>query len=401
MFDSIVLRRSPEQNKSLTAGQVAEALLYYQRIYLLLERGTLESLVKQVGTSTLLTILRRPEVSAVYVDEFLGVITEKQYGFEFHRCGSLQMSETAAGKPLKSAEDRLNQHLAEIGINTSEARKFSKDFLKKVPTRTFSRNHFTEGGLLKRASDDLVNQEYVSTAAREILKLWPGGYDPGDDFKFQVHPSDNSLAVFTNIDFDRVNSHRQVDHDQLLTRANMLETMLHSSADVLFAAHNGSDIATSDLSSAVITARHRELLRRTKLNRQEQSAFEQQIVLPDAPRLADVIDSGDRTFEDFLKLLDKSEKFKAWLKSTSPDEGIVREYLAAISKESWVESLPAKLIRYIAMAGVDATTSGYPIVSKAASVIDTFVLDKLVKGWKPNQFVNNRLRPFVDITSAR
>jgi len=35
-------------------------------------------------------------------------------------------------------------------------------------------------------------------------------------------------------------------------------------------------------------------------------------------------------------------------------------------------------------------------VGAASSAADTFLLDKLLKGWRPNHFVDGKLKPFLD-----
>ena len=37
-----------------------------------------------------------------------------------------------------------------------------------------------------------------------------------------------------------------------------------------------------------------------------------------------------------------------------------------------------------------------PLTGIAVSVFDTFFLDKLCGGWKPNQFISGKLKSFLD-----
>ena len=54
-------------------------------------------------------------------------------------------------------------------------------------------------------------------------------------------------------------------------------------------------------------------------------------MLPDAPRLSEVIDSGERTLEEFLRLLDKGERFRNWLGTTNPDVPLLHAYMRDIT----------------------------------------------------------------------
>ncbi len=114
--------------------------------------------------------------------------------------------------------------------------------------------------------------------------------------------------------------------------------------------------------------------------------------MPDFPSLRETIDSGQRTFTDFLLLLDRASRFKEWLKSTAVDEGLVRSYMTAISKEGWIQSVPAKSVRYLFTLALEASN---PVAGVAAAIADNFIVEKLLGGWRPNHFVENRLASFL------
>lgn len=108
-------------------------------------------------------------------------------------------------------------------------------------------------------------------------------------------------------------------------------------------------------------------------------------------RLSESIDNRNRTFDEFLVLLDKADRFKTWLASTSPDEQIITTYLHEVTSKDWLQTLPAKTTRYLFMMALGAT---HPAIGLVAGVIDTFLLEKLIGGWRPNHFVDARLIPF-------
>jgi hypothetical protein len=43
--------------------------------------------------------------------------------------------------------------------------------------------------------------------------------------------------------------------------------------------------------------------------------------------IADTIDTGERSFAEFLRLLDEASKFKSWLVNSNPDRKLITEYL--------------------------------------------------------------------------
>ena len=65
MFEKIVLRRS-ESGAAISAGQIAEALLFYQNVHLVIDMGSFGQLVRQLGPGTLISLLQRSDCTAVY-----------------------------------------------------------------------------------------------------------------------------------------------------------------------------------------------------------------------------------------------------------------------------------------------------------------------------------------------
>lgn len=103
-------------------------------------------------------------------------------------------------------------------------------------------------------------------------------------------------------------------------------------------------------------------------------------------------------FSSVVKLLDSADKFRHWLHTQPPDSSLLRAYYQETVKETWVEKLPAKSTRWSIFTGMglglDALGGGGlgTVAATALSAVDAFVLDKLIKGWKPHQFVENDLK---------
>ena len=294
---------------------------------------------------------------------------------------------------LPSAPERLQYEFERSGIKRSEAKKFSQAFLQRVPIRKLSGNHFVKGGIPNAARADLADAAFLKDAVRTILTRVPGGYEPGTGLKLEVITSDLGNFVFDNIDFAGMNARRAAMNPPLepLTIAHVLSHLQDARADFILAAHYGGDFATSAVTSAVVRLRYGMLLRRTEINADAQRQFSE-VALPDMPTIAEAVDSGERTLQEFLRLLDKADRFKNWLKAANPDEGLTREYLRAVSSQDWVQTTKVKGLRYMLTLAADATN---PIAGFAAGFMDNFVIERLLGGWRPNHFVNDRLAPFL------
>lgn len=392
MFDHIVLRRAAG-GLPISAGYIAEALLYYQKVHLFVDRGTLFHLVKQLGTGRILALMRRPEVSAVYCEEVLGTRTDSFGVSQRHNFIAITLKGNKDVGDLKTPGDRLQYELERQGIPTKEAKHFSRAFLQRVPIRKFSGDHFLDGGIPSAARRDLLDLEYAKQAIRHAVAAVPGGYTVGDDLRLEVIESDEGCFVFSSLELDAINKRRSQAAPPIdpLTIAHLLTDILNARADLALASFYGGDFVTSGVTSSIIQARHTEFLRRSNINVASRRQFTE-VVLPDSPSLAEVIDSGERSFDEFLLLLDRAGRFKDWLRKVNPDEDLVRSYMRDITSEGWIQRLPAKSLRYVLTLALDATNPGASLI---AGFMDNFVVEKLLSGWRPNHFVAGRLGPFV------
>lgn len=389
MFEHVVLRKT-EGGTPITAGQLAEAMLYYQKVHVILDQNTLINLARQIGTKELISVLKRSDVSAVYCEEVLGTQTDLVGVTNFHNYVAIQLYAESNGQQLSSTDERLQANLVRSGFERTSASQFTKHFLRLVPVRKYSSDRFVTGGVLKAATEDLRDDHYVKEAVKYILAATE---DVPIDFSFDVIESDLGKLVFTNIKFSEINQRRSrlSPPQEPLSVAHLLTGLLEARADLALASHYGGDFVTSSIGSSIIRVRHMELMRRSGLNVDSQRQFEE-IVLSEMPRLAEVINSGERTFAEFLKLLDQSSRFKNWLKSIGPDENLVRAYLQDVSSEGWVQRLPGKSLRYVLSSAIGATN---PLIGLAAGFTDTFIIEKIFGGWRPNHFISSRLTPFV------
>jgi hypothetical protein len=117
--------------------------------------------------------------------------------------------------------------------------------------------------------------------------------------------------------------------------------------------------------------------------------------------IRDVINSKERTFEEFLTLLDRADRFKSWLSAGHPDEAMLSEYFAAATRNTWAEKLPSRSTRLIVTSGLAATLEAlFPsgmgmALGLGLSTFDALAFDRIFKGWRPNHFVDGPLREFV------
>lgn len=394
MFDSIVLNRSID-GPSLTVGEIAEALLFYQNVHIVMDTSTLLGLIRSIGHNNVIKLLSLPDIKTTFIEEFVGVYTQESKNGAEHALLSAFISGSDSGAQLKSLKKRLNYMISRQGLTKSETEVFIERFKKLVVTRKLASDHFISGGVISTAKEDLNDEAYVSAAARIIVSDLLDGQTPPENLFYKIHNNKDTFRIDTNIDFTKINQ-LNINRIKIIgetTPASVAAGILGASYGLILAAHYGGDFYTSNTVSEIIQYRNKQILARANINRKEINSFHD-IVLEGSPNISSIINEKERSFEEFLELLSRAKKFKSWLKNKSPDKNLVSAYLEEITTTGWLGSGYGKALRYITSTGAGFIS---PITGIAVSAIDAFLLDRLSLGWKPNQFINEKMKPFIDI----
>ena len=394
MFERTVIRHS-QGGATLTPGEIAEALLFYQNVHIIMDPLSLKPLMDSLGPYGLLRLLERKRVSGFYAEDMC--ITQNYPFSATQQLHSFATATIAGGRnessPRKGKKGRLTGLLEAYGLSRLEAERFVDRFARAVKIDRYSSDFLFPGGVHKAANEDVTDQAYISEAARTIIANTTGFEQFASSLQFEIVPVGERFAVRTNIDFEVGNNRRKsaIAVTEDFTESNILSGIFDARVDVTLAAHYGADFYTSAVNSSIMRLRRAELLKRTGLSIAELVKFNE-VVLPNYPNIREVIDSGQRSFDDFLKLLDHADKFKHWLHGASPDSDLVREYVEKLTAEGWISSVPARLVRYMIAAAV-GHFSEYGGMAVAAA--DMFLVERMFKGWRPNHFVDGKLRPFL------
>jgi len=119
------------------------------------------------------------------------------------------------------------------------------------------------------------------------------------------------------------------------------------------------------------------------------------------PSIRNAVNTGQRTIGDVIRLVEKAEKFKDWLKNQKEGADLRNAYLSAVTHIDWAEKFPPRALRWLIFAAASGVTGLVlnpltgALAGAALSATDSFLIDRLVKGWKPNQFVDGPLKSFL------
>ena len=98
--------------------------------------------------------------------------------------------------------------------------------------------------------------------------------------------------------------------------------------------------------------------------------------------------------DDLLRIRDNfnGKIFRYWAKTTDYEEEVMRQEIM----NSVNNILGARCLQPIRMLACNLIGIGGFLPGVAASAFDSYVLDKVLKGWHPNFFLDNELKRIID-----
>ena len=399
MFDSITFKNTVGPGPLLDIGAIAEALLFYGRVSIVGNSGTLTALLAGIPPFVALGLLRDKRLEFHYLADQTGVST----------------TPTTTGRNLHDLICFSSSHhtIARVGPeafraaagDTGQARVGSSQFTRLL--RPFSHEEFDQRAVLASLMDYRATERSVSA----LLSLAAPGYKTVEALRFRIEQQNQGFLVDTNLDFDELNGiYRKTvpaEHSTL-SEAYLLALMQGAYEATYYAATLNSEIAVAPIESVVQSSAIEAVVQRRARSEQEIGSFVN-LTIRDARAIREAVNSGEVSFAQVVKLLDSADKFRHWLKEQPVDSELVRNYYQTVVKDSWAEKLPGKSARFCLFTGLGIAADAYgtalglatdafgdaplgTIAGVAVSAIDTFICDKLLLGWKPHQFVEGELK---------
>jgi hypothetical protein len=385
MFDCICITR-PSMLDPNRLGVLAECLLFYHQVSLVIDHQEFKSLVRICGPETLLGLVEDGHLDLIYQENRLGVATRPRGGCEEHGFVALQ----GVGY---SAQDFIPKLLQEVTGKAGKGRRLAKRFQEHVTTH----NHDPLGAQALIA--DLMDAQYTNDVVTELLRVLIPGY-PLRDVVFRLHEDGGSYFIESSINFaEATQTYSKLHPGETFTPALILSMLYEGAADLSFAANLSSEICTAPYETVLATQRLSRLAEQSNESAANRQLFQEYTL--ETRSIAEAVDSGARNFDDVRRLLDDAAKFKKWVVGKPQGADLLKAYIADCSQISWMQKLPNKFIRFMMFnsAGLAAglTFGGLcgPTASLAISAVDFFLVDKLLSGWTPHQFVAEKLKPFV------
>jgi hypothetical protein len=391
MFEVISVRRQNSLGpQPMDLGFICETLLFYGRVRLLADAGMLQQLAAACGPEDFVNVVRSGRLEVSFLENGLGVRSD-DVGTE----KELHMPSTYKILGFSEMQDALPRIFRELTGKSGRGRRLAAALAPHLHRLEF------DSEVTQAAQQDYADSTYMAHAATEILRHAAPGYQTPAEVHFALTPVGDKFRVTTNIDFKAATaSHKALLGPDAgpLTSAYVLSALLNADGDLHLAGLFSSELATDPLGEALIEAKCRELIV-GRLRRAADIKLFEEVVLERGGAIREAINSGERTFADVLKLLDSADRFREWLQKQQPSADLVSAYYRDATADTWASKVPVKVMRWAIAVGVGVAVGGLGAegvaITAGLGAADQFLVDRIAKGWRPNQFIEGKLQPFL------
>lgn len=383
MFNELTIQ-TVGKNK-IDLGQISESLLFYDKVNVLSSPSLFEHLVKKNELNGFKSLLSENRINLLIENNHLAR-AQAQNSNDWFRL--LYVSGASV-----TPEERLVRQLTKLTKKAGYSRRTARSIFKKA---TVFEN---DKSVIEDITEDLEDEEYMKKVIYSSLKeIIPDLPIDLNSIKSELHSSQGNLLLRTNINFDDVNKFTHIKIDS----QSIIGDLINSRLDAHHATKYNCDIHTSQISSRLLQEKINDLMNRTVFHGAQINLFNEHIL--EGKSVKNAINLGEKNLEDLCRFLERTEKFKEWLRNIEDDKNVLSEYIKAIQKESLLENSQVKTFKWyfiqslstlVDLAGAGGLASIF--TNLALSAGDEFIIDNLSKGWKPNIFVDTDLKGFTKL----
>ena len=380
-FETLIVADQGSERTPIDIGRLGESLIFYGSVHLLVGPRELEYLLQQIDAGIIAELLETVTLQITYRDFVHATCTRTDGVIEFH-------TPIFASTETFRLDALLEKSLsAGPGRNALVRKLLSLIRTEQQSIGSGAHTHFLEDG------------RWTSDCILDLLNLYSGNEANEKDVRLVLTNHGSEFTVETNIDFSAVNSTRPTDLP-VLNAARFMGMVAQATDQLGLASLANADLHTSQLTSVVSRNVMLPVLTQTMRADGNVECF-QTMLFDSGHAIADAINSDERSFSELVPILERSRQFKDWLSDHVAATELVHAYYREVSSGTWLTQLPSKTFRWLISTALGLIPGYGAAVGAAGSFADYFLVDRLMQGWRPNQFVGGPLRNFVRPTRGR
>jgi len=392
MFEAILFsaQNKNDTDKPIDVGMLIECMLFYRKTTIIANKAILSQLIRYFGVERLVMLIEEELLKLVYLESNVGIITASKNGIEYH--DAVEFS-----SPQHMFDDELRKICIEVTGKLGKGRRQAL----KIQDRIHVSRH--DSMILEGARRSILDPHYVESAAKIIIKELVPEFGDVSKIRFCTAKVPEGILVSTNINFVAVNKQynkRVSPEHSSITSASMLTHLLELEKELYFSSSYLSELASSNLSAKLGESKIEYVIKKSAQSSDVLTKFTD-FIFDDAKAIREAVNANIVNIDDLILVLQKTKKFKEWLEDKSPDSDLIKAYYQEVTKETILDKLPGKTIRWGLFTGVGVIADVFgtgglgTMAGLGLSVLDSFLVDKLFSGWKPNQFIEGDVIPLI------
>ncbi|TCD18939.1 hypothetical protein EZ456_20805 [Pedobacter psychrodurus] len=392
MFQKICIKSKEKDTQKVDISFLLDSMLFYGKVIVLVHKEELITLLRYFGEDFLTELITSGRIELRVRENILGSMSfpGDKYGIGLFE-----------GKG-KSYSTILYEAHRETVRNSASNQKFSDHFSKITQPFQYTQD------ITEQIKADFENESLLKKLLPIYINARLPQFQLPDELSIEII-KDNSFGPFdaytlnTNMDIIKLNElskEMKGDDHHDFNYSGFLLALSESQGDIFIASHFESELVTSKLYSDFISQQLEDLIRRRSKSEENLHLFGEYI-LENCHSIGDAFMSGMISKKELLEILETADKFRDWLLKIPEDKNIIWEYHKAVSEKTIADKLPTKATRFVIFEGIgialDVLGAGGigTAVGLGLSAVDNFYLDKLIGGWKPNQFIEKDLIPAI------
>ena len=383
MYEKICIVSKGQQ--PLNVSLLIDTMLFYSEVNVFVLKEGLVNLLRCFGPEFLADLINEKRLRLHILRNHVGSTVvpkdaQKQFGLD------ILTSKTV------DKEESLFRAYKEFDDNLVAARRFAKRF-SFVTSSYYYKQEL--GNILK---EDLHNANYLNKSFLEYLKQQYPMYSQTNDLIFEIEDVNDGYCPFdlyniqSNLDIPQLNKlneemgiHSEFDYSSFLL------SLEEARGDNYVAATFNGELETNNMSSRLINLQLTDCLSRRQKSQEEINLFQNHIICK-YPSLGDAYVKKVISSRQLLLLLEEGDRFRTWLSGVSNDESLINKYLEEATNKILVDNPFIKTIRVVLCFLFGCMSNGLGL---AISAGDAFFGDRLIKGWTPNLYIDNKLKPVL------
>ncbi|UBZ12402.1 hypothetical protein LDL77_10900 [Flagellimonas marinaquae] len=395
MFERICIKDKKSESYRLDIGFLIDTILFYGKVIVIAHKEELNILFSSLGENLIKELINSDRLEIKFKENHLGsmIFPDGKYSVDTFSSQNVTL-------------DSILYQIHREKVNNSQKNlKFSSEFSQLITPYKYGKE------VRENIVSDFNNVELLSKTLPLYINSIVPNFQLPEKIEIEIIKDGNfgpydAYSLNSNIDLKELNKTHKLNKPEVeydIDYSGFLLSMAESKGDIHLASDLDSELVTSELYSKFIEVELNELIAKRAKSETELNLFKE-YSLANCTSLGSAFVNGILTEKELLKIFEKSDKFREWLSKIPEDGNLLGEYHKAVISKDLSDKLPTKTARFVIFEGIGITldllgAGGIgTAVATSLALGDTFLLDRIInRKWKPNQFIDNTLKPKIKV----